>query len=173
MGRFREPEDSHWVTGDFIRFSDSLHRDESAPMVNHALLLRRLIPRIPRQNWRANRRRAQHIATELRCAFIAAFEGGAHDALRVRHHQGPDLKGFGAKGRVFFWLREGIVEGRAVHVGFVANNKAEVDAAYSAAARGGSRGAMANSLQHLKRRPVISILVKVRFSVCRCLSVIW
>lgn len=31
----------------------------------------------------------------------------------------PDLKGFGANGRMFFWLREGIVEGRAVHVGFV------------------------------------------------------
>ncbi|MGA9221637.1 MAG: VOC family protein [Pseudomonas graminis] len=45
----------------------------------------------------------------------------------------PDLKGFGANGRVFFWLREGVVEGRAVHVGFVANSKAEVDAAYAAA----------------------------------------
>lgn len=32
----------------------------------------------------------------------------------------PDLKGFGANGRIFFWLREGVVEGRAVHVGFVA-----------------------------------------------------
>ena len=30
----------------------------------------------------------------------------------------PDLKGFGAQGRVFFWLREGVVEGRAAHVGF-------------------------------------------------------
>ncbi|WP_455914575.1 VOC family protein [Pseudomonas syringae] len=45
----------------------------------------------------------------------------------------PDLKGFGANGRVFFWLREGVVKGRAVHVGFVANSKAEVDAAYAAA----------------------------------------
>lgn len=45
----------------------------------------------------------------------------------------PDLKGFGANGRMFFWLREGVVEGRAVHVGFVANSKAEVDAAYAAA----------------------------------------
>ena len=45
----------------------------------------------------------------------------------------PDLKGFGAHGRMFFWLREGVVEGRAAHVGFVANNKAEVDAAYAAA----------------------------------------
>jgi hypothetical protein len=30
---------------------------------------------------------------------------------------------------MFFWLREGFVEGRAAHVGFVANSKAEVEAA--------------------------------------------
>lgn len=45
----------------------------------------------------------------------------------------PDLKGFGANGRMFFWLRKGIVEGGAMHVGFVARNKAEVGAAYAAA----------------------------------------
>ncbi|PBQ19241.1 extradiol dioxygenase [Pseudomonas congelans] len=45
----------------------------------------------------------------------------------------PDLKGFGANGRVFFWLREGVVEGRAVHVGFVAGSRLEVAAAYAAA----------------------------------------
>lgn len=45
----------------------------------------------------------------------------------------PDLKGFGAKGRMFFWLRQGEVEGRAVHVGFVADSKAQVAAAYAAA----------------------------------------
>ena len=44
----------------------------------------------------------------------------------------PDLKGFGANGRMFFWLREGVVEGKAVHVGFVASSKAEVEAAYAA-----------------------------------------
>ncbi|MGF6488532.1 VOC family protein [Pseudomonas frederiksbergensis] len=49
-----------------------------------------------------------------------------------------DLKGFGANGRVFFWLREGVVEGRAVHVGFVANSKAEVNAAYTAAMENGA-----------------------------------
>ena len=32
----------------------------------------------------------------------------------------PDLKGFGRKGRIFFWLRKGVVEGRSAHVGFVA-----------------------------------------------------
>ena len=45
----------------------------------------------------------------------------------------PDLKGFGVEGRIFFWLRAGVVEGRAAHVGFVASSTAEVDAAYSAA----------------------------------------
>jgi len=45
----------------------------------------------------------------------------------------PDLKGFGANGRVFFWLREGIVEGRAADVGFVANDASQVDAAFAAA----------------------------------------
>lgn len=53
----------------------------------------------------------------------------------------PDLKGFGANGRVFFWLREGVVEGRAAHVGFVASSKAEVKAAYAAAI---SQGAVDN-----------------------------
>lgn len=53
----------------------------------------------------------------------------------------PDLKGFGANGRMFFWLRKGVVEGGAVHVGFVARSKAEVDAAYAAAM---SHGAIDN-----------------------------
>ncbi|SIR96447.1 VOC family protein [Pseudomonas sp. A214] len=51
----------------------------------------------------------------------------------------PDLKGFGANGRMFFWLREGVVEGRAVHVGFVASSKAEVNAAYAEAMASGDR----------------------------------
>ncbi|QXC52903.1 VOC family protein (plasmid) [Agrobacterium salinitolerans] len=50
----------------------------------------------------------------------------------------PDLKGFGANGRVFFWLREGVVEGRAAHVGFVANDASQVDAAFAAAMRAGA-----------------------------------
>jgi catechol 2,3-dioxygenase-like lactoylglutathione lyase family enzyme len=45
----------------------------------------------------------------------------------------PDLKGYGADGRVFFWLREGVVDSRSVHVGFVAHNKEEVDTAYAVA----------------------------------------
>ncbi|MHC8320022.1 VOC family protein [Pseudomonas sp. GB2N2] len=50
----------------------------------------------------------------------------------------PDLKGFGANGRMFFWLRKGVVEGRAVHVGFVARSQAEVDAAYAGAMENGA-----------------------------------
>ena len=45
----------------------------------------------------------------------------------------PDLKGFGANGRMFFWLREGEVQEQAVHVGFVARSMAAVEAAYTAA----------------------------------------
>ena len=51
----------------------------------------------------------------------------------------PDLKGFGAHGRMFFWLRHGTVEGRAAHVGFVANSQAAVDAAYEAAMAHGAQ----------------------------------
>lgn len=50
----------------------------------------------------------------------------------------PDLKGFGANGRVFFWLREGVVEGRAAHIGLVANSTAQVDTAFSAAMSAGA-----------------------------------
>lgn len=50
----------------------------------------------------------------------------------------PDLKGFGKNGRIFFWLRSGVVEGAAAHVGFVANSQDEVDAAYAAAIAAGA-----------------------------------
>jgi catechol 2,3-dioxygenase-like lactoylglutathione lyase family enzyme len=50
----------------------------------------------------------------------------------------PDLKGFGANGRVFFWLREGVVEGRSAHIGFVANSKPAVDRTYAAAIAAGA-----------------------------------
>jgi catechol 2,3-dioxygenase-like lactoylglutathione lyase family enzyme len=67
--------------------------------------------------------------------------GIAH-ALDYDGRQGPaghpDLKGFGANGRVFFWLREGTVEGRAAHVGFVARGKREVEAAFAAAMAAGA-----------------------------------
>jgi catechol 2,3-dioxygenase-like lactoylglutathione lyase family enzyme len=67
--------------------------------------------------------------------------GIAH-ALDYDGRQGPpghpDLKGFGANGRVFFWLREGTVEGRAAHVGFIADSQSMVDAAFAAAMAAGA-----------------------------------
>lgn len=50
----------------------------------------------------------------------------------------PDLKGFGKTNRIFFWLRPGVVEGGAAHVGFVALSQDEVDAAYAAAIAAGA-----------------------------------
>ena len=50
----------------------------------------------------------------------------------------PDLKGFGRDNRVFFWLRAGNPEPRAVHVGFVAHSEAEVSAFYRAALAAGA-----------------------------------
>lgn len=45
----------------------------------------------------------------------------------------PELKGFGAKGRMFFWLRQGKAAPGAVHVGLVAGSEAMVDEAHAAA----------------------------------------
>jgi catechol 2,3-dioxygenase-like lactoylglutathione lyase family enzyme len=50
----------------------------------------------------------------------------------------PDLKGFGAKGRMFFWLRQGVAAPGAVHVGLVADSKAMVDEAHAAAMAAGA-----------------------------------
>ena len=51
----------------------------------------------------------------------------------------PDLKGFGADKKAFFWLKEGKPDPDAVHVGFVAKDNAEVDAFYKAALEAGGR----------------------------------
>ena len=50
----------------------------------------------------------------------------------------PDLKGFGAHGRMIFWLRSGAAEGRSTHVGFVAESTTQVDATYNAAIAAGA-----------------------------------
>lgn len=50
----------------------------------------------------------------------------------------PDLKGFGRDGRIYFWLRGGQADARAAHVGFVADGRAQVDAAYAAAIAAGA-----------------------------------
>jgi catechol 2,3-dioxygenase-like lactoylglutathione lyase family enzyme len=51
----------------------------------------------------------------------------------------PDLKGFGKDGRISFWLREGRVDGAAMHVGFLASSNEQVEAAYRAAIAAGAR----------------------------------
>jgi len=50
----------------------------------------------------------------------------------------PDLKGLGAKGRMFFWLRQGVAAPGAVHVGLVADSEAMVDEAHAAAIAAGA-----------------------------------
>lgn len=52
----------------------------------------------------------------------------------------PDLKGFGAGDRMFFWLRQGAAAAGAVHVGFVAESAAMVEAAFEAALAAGATG---------------------------------
>jgi catechol 2,3-dioxygenase-like lactoylglutathione lyase family enzyme len=50
----------------------------------------------------------------------------------------PDLKGFGKDGRLYLWLREGGSDSRAVHLGFVADSRKQVEAAYAAAIAAGA-----------------------------------
>ncbi len=50
----------------------------------------------------------------------------------------PDLKGFGKDGRLYLWLREGAADSRAVHVGFAASSRKQVEAAYAAALAAGA-----------------------------------
>ncbi|EWY35762.1 extradiol dioxygenase [Skermanella stibiiresistens SB22] len=50
----------------------------------------------------------------------------------------PDLKGFGAKGRMFVWLRQGTAAPDAMHVGFVADSEAMVNAAHAEALAAGA-----------------------------------
>ncbi|MGV9798283.1 VOC family protein [Mycobacterium sp. NPDC003449] len=52
----------------------------------------------------------------------------------------PDLYGLGDAdtGRMIFWLRRGVADGGAAHIGFVADSQAEVNAAYAAAIAAGA-----------------------------------
>lgn len=72
----------------------------------------------------------------------------------------PDLKGFGANGRVFFWLRDGDAHGKAVHIGFVAASTEAVDAAYAAAMAAGAvdNGAPAARLYYDPRYYAANVL---------------
>ena len=49
-----------------------------------------------------------------------------------------DLKGFGANGRMFFWLRQGVAAPGAVHVGFVADSEEMVRSAHAEALAAGA-----------------------------------
>lgn len=49
-----------------------------------------------------------------------------------------DLKGFGAKGRMFFWLRQGAAAPGAVHVGFIADSEEVVNKAHAQALAAGA-----------------------------------
>ncbi|MDY0961786.1 VOC family protein [Massilia sp. CFBP9026] len=59
-----------------------------------------------------------------------------------------DLKGFGADGRMFFWLRQGTAAPGAVHLGFVADSEAMVDAACAQALAAGATALHAPGPQH-------------------------
>ncbi|MDR6641065.1 catechol 2,3-dioxygenase-like lactoylglutathione lyase family enzyme [Luteibacter sp. 1214] len=50
----------------------------------------------------------------------------------------PDLKGFGAKGRMSFWLRQGVAAPGAVHIGFIADSEDVVNAAFAKALAAGA-----------------------------------
>jgi catechol 2,3-dioxygenase-like lactoylglutathione lyase family enzyme len=51
----------------------------------------------------------------------------------------PDLKGFGRDRSFVLWLHDGVSDGNAAHVGFVAESHAAVDAAYTAAIEAGAK----------------------------------
>ncbi len=54
-------------------------------------------------------------------------------------HGHPHLKGFGADGRFFFWLKQGMPQPDAVHVGFEAQSQAKVNEFFEAAIAAGGR----------------------------------
>ena len=50
----------------------------------------------------------------------------------------PDLKGFGCNGKIFFWLRQGVVCPDAIHVGFAGDSEFAVNQAYATALAAGA-----------------------------------
>ena len=72
----------------------------------------------------------------------------------------PDLKGFGRDNRIFFWLRPGPADSRAIHIGFVAHSQAEVDAFHAAALAAGAtdKGAPGARLHYDPRYYAANIL---------------
>jgi catechol 2,3-dioxygenase-like lactoylglutathione lyase family enzyme len=51
----------------------------------------------------------------------------------------PDLKGFGDGNTIFFWLKEGKPKSNGVHIGFVAEDHAAVEAFYKSAVAAGAK----------------------------------
>lgn len=79
----------------------------------------------------------------------------------------PDLKGFGAYGRLFLWLREGVADSRAAHLGFAANNRDQVDTAYAAAIAAGAtdNGAPSTRLYYDPRYYAANVLDPDGYSI--------
>jgi catechol 2,3-dioxygenase-like lactoylglutathione lyase family enzyme len=67
---------------------------------------------------------------------------GITDRLDYDSRQGPpghpELKGFGAGGRMVLWLQEGEVAEHGAHLGFTAHSRRQVEAAYAAALQAGA-----------------------------------
>jgi catechol 2,3-dioxygenase-like lactoylglutathione lyase family enzyme len=80
----------------------------------------------------------------LGITYLGDFDGSTGPAGH------PDLKGFARGTSHGLWLRDGVVEGRAAHVGFVADSQSAVDAAYAAAIAAGAKdnGAPAERLYY-------------------------
>jgi catechol 2,3-dioxygenase-like lactoylglutathione lyase family enzyme len=70
--------------------------------------------------------------TPLGIGYIGEFDG------RTGPEGHPDLKGFGSGTDFFLWLREGVADRRAAHIGLVATTHDEVDATYAAAMAAGA-----------------------------------
>ncbi len=79
-----------------------------------------------------------------------AFYEAALKPLNIRYflpykgeHGHPDLWGFGDGERAFFWLKQGTAAPEALHWGFEAASKAQVNAFYKAALAAGAKGNIA------------------------------
>ncbi|HZP10588.1 VOC family protein [Methyloceanibacter sp.] len=79
--------------------------------------------------------------TEFYLKALAPLGIGIVMQVSAEETGGGAAVGFGAQGKPFFWIGEGLRpagEGR-VHVAFAARNRAEVDAFYAAAIAAGAR----------------------------------
>ena len=70
--------------------------------------------------------------TPLGIGYIGEFDG------KTGPEGHPDLKGFGSGTDFFLWLREGVADRRAAHIGLVATTHDEVDETYASAMAAGA-----------------------------------